>query len=258
MPEAYSIWQKCMAEAIGAGIIVAGGCGTVCAWKFANWPMGPLGVPFSFGTSVALAIYMTRDVSGAHLNPAITASLALNRPKDCPKNIVAPYIASQVAGATVAGGLNYAIYKRHIAAFEATQKIVRGAPGSYSIYNGAFGMIPCKTIRPLGALALEIGMTAALAFVIFGVTDIDKTVPVDAGPALIGLTVAGLAGQFAPLTGCGMNPARDLGPRLVTAATGWGSQAWHPAWWTYSVGPIMGAILGGSIYRATLEKRNVL
>ena len=49
-----------------------------------------------------------------------------------------------------------------------------------------------------------------------------------------------------------MNPMRDLGPRLVTAAAGWGCAAWHPGWWIYTVGPMFGAVLGAGAYQATL------
>ena len=92
-------------------------------------------------------------------------------------------------------------------------------------------------------------------FTIFALTDEKKSVPSGAAPALIGTTVTALAAQFAPVTGCGMNPARDLGPRLVTAATGWGPAAWHPAWWVYSAGPIIGAVLGGATYNTLMTNK---
>jgi glycerol uptake facilitator protein len=66
-------------------MIVAGGCGTVAAVRYANYPMGPLGVPLIFGAAVALAVYATRDISGAHLNPAVTGAFAIYRPEECPK-----------------------------------------------------------------------------------------------------------------------------------------------------------------------------
>merc|ERR1712107_846050 len=66
-------------------------------------------------------------------------------------------------------------------------------------------------------------------------------------PVLIGSVVAVLITIFGPLTGCGMNPARDLGPRLVSFAAGWGSVAWSH-WWIYTLGPVVGAVLGGAFY----------
>jgi glycerol uptake facilitator protein len=161
-------------------------------------------------------------------------------------------------GGTIAGAINYAIYKRGIKLHELAQKIVRGTKGSYSSASGAFGMMHNKMLlRTPGALMVEVGCTAALAFLVFSLTDPETTNTHEAAPALIGLTVTGLAAQFAHVTGCGMNPMRDLGPRLVTAATGWGTAAWHPGWWIYTVGPMAGALLGAGAYQAILKKKPV-
>lgn len=107
-PEPYTLAQRCLAEALGVGIIVTGGCGAVCAAKYAGAPLGHFGIASAFGLSVALAVYATRDISGAHLNPAITASLFVNA--DCPAEDVAPYCAAQMVGATVGALINYAAY----------------------------------------------------------------------------------------------------------------------------------------------------
>ena len=253
----YSLSQKCMAEALGTFMIIGGGCGMVCAVRYAKYPTGPLVIPVVFGLAVGMAVYATRDVSGAHLNPAITAAFAVNRPEACPKEIVLPYDGSQIVGATVAGALNYLIYNRGIKDWEASQKIIRGTMGSCSSFDGAFGMVPNSLFCPKSwmVLAIECGVTAALAFTIFALVDNEKTVPSGAAPALIGATVTGLCAQFAALTGCGMNPARDLGPRFVTALCGWGKEACSRAWWAYSVGPVAGAILGGAMYDYTIRKR---
>lgn len=258
MSSDYTLFQKCAAEAIGTGMIVAGGCGAVCAVKYANMPMGPLGIPVIFGVTVATAIYTTRDVSGAHLNPAMTASFVVNRPDALPKSHILPYMASQMFGATLAGAANYLMYKNGIKALEESQKIVRGTKGSCSIFNGAFGMIPNRTLLPKTSMvfAAEIAMTSALAFIIFGLTDSEKSVPTAAFPALIGGTVTCLACQFGNVTGCGMNPARDLGPRLITYGVGWGSQALSFGWWTYTAGPMVGAVIGGALYNSIMVKKS--
>lgn len=73
--------QKCIAEAVGTGVIVGGGCTVVSAMKYAGAPIGPLAIALGFGGSVMMAIYATRDISGAHLNPAVTLTLAVNRPE---------------------------------------------------------------------------------------------------------------------------------------------------------------------------------
>ena len=97
-------------------------------------------------------------------------------------------------GATVGAAMNYALYSPGIKALEISEKVVRGAKGSYVIPNGAFGMMPhTGLLGTRGALIAEIGMTAALAFAVFALTDEDKSVPAGAQPALVGTTVAALA-----------------------------------------------------------------
>jgi len=99
-------------------------------------------------------------------------------------------------------------------------------------------------------------LAAALAFMIFALTDADNTaVPKGAAPALIGLTVGTLVSQFGCVTGAGMNPARDLGPRLVTALAGWGGASLSKGWWIYTVGPVLGACAGAAMYKQVFTKK---
>ena len=69
---------------------------------------------------------------------------------------------------------------------------------------------------------------------------------------MIGTAVFILAAQFAPVTGACMNPARDLGPRIITHFAGWGAANLSFGWWAYSAGPVIGAILGGALYNNVL------
>jgi len=228
--------------------------GVVAAKMYAGAPLNLGALAGVWGLSVALAAYTTRDISGAHLNPAVTAALTVN--KDFPKEEVAPYVGSQCLGATLAGAANYIIFRSGIAAMEAQAAIVRGAAASHASFSGAFGMTPNPALcNTLGAFALEIWMTSILVCSIFGITDPESSVPSGAAPALIGAAVAILVSVFGPVTGCGMNPARDLGPRLVTALCGWGTAALSGgAWWVYTAGPIVGGILGGAFYLQFLAK----
>jgi glycerol uptake facilitator protein len=252
----YSLSQKCFAEAFGTAILIGGGCGSVCAIRYAKYPSGPLVVPVIFGLSVSLAIYTTRHISGAHINPAMTAAFAINRPSSFSKELVLPYWISQMGGATIAAAMNYLIFKNGIKVFETSEKIIRGTKASAASFDGAFGMIPNMNILPknFSVLVAEFGMTAALSFIIFALTNEEANVPSAAIPALIGATVTTLVVPFAAVTGCGMNPARDLGPRLVTVCCGWGSAALSRAWWAYSVGPLFGAVFGGALHEKVFTK----
>jgi glycerol uptake facilitator protein len=189
----------------------------VCALKFAGHSVNALGIAAAFGTSVTLAIYATADISGAHLNPAVTASLVVNNGFSAAEG--AAYMAAQCTGAAVAAALNYMAFSKGIAATEAAGKIIRGAKGSCDVFGGAFGMIPNKAVCSVPAACLvEVLITAGLVYCIYAFTDPNnKAVPQGAAPVLIGTTVAAFVHGFAPVTGAGMNPARDLGPRLVRA-----------------------------------------
>ena len=105
-----------------------------------------------------------------------------------------------------------------------------------------------------GAFAAEVYMTAVLLFLISAIGDAAAdSVPAGAQPALVGASVTMLIGTFGSVTGCGMNPARDLGPRLVTLLTGWGAAALHPGWWVYTLGPLVGGPLGALAYQQLCE-----
>jgi len=190
---------------------------------------------------------VTRSISGAHLNPAVTTALVSTgkfAAEDAP-----PYVLAQCAGAAAAGAMNYLFFRNGIAAMEAGSSIVRGTAASTASFSGAFGMVPnAALVGPAGAFVAEVYATALLVFLICGIGDSDKgSVPSSAAPALVGGVVATLIGTFGPLTGAGLNPARDLGPRLVTVVTGWGGAA-TTAWWVYTLGPIVGGVLGGLCY----------
>ncbi len=246
--------QRCIAEAVGTGIIITGGCGVVSAAKYASSGITVGGIASVWGTSVALAVYATRDISGAHLNPAVTAALAVHKPDALPIEEAPFYVAAQIAGATIASAINYAVFSNGIAAFEAAQGIVRGTAASTASFHGAFGMVPTTALmKAPAAFFAEIWMTGVLVFMIFAIGDPGKTVPADAGPVLVGATVTALITVFGPVTGCGMNPARDIGPRLITLCAGWGKAALTAAP-VYTIGPIIGAILGGALHEAVMTK----
>ena len=93
-----SLQRKMVYEAVGTGLIVLLGCGSVCSVKYLASGMTLGGLSIIWGTTVTLAVYATRDVSGAHLNPAITTALAIHRPESVSKETAVSYIAAQITG----------------------------------------------------------------------------------------------------------------------------------------------------------------
>jgi len=240
--------RKLAHEAAGTGLIVLLGCGCVSSAKFLASGLSLGGASLVWGSAVALAVYATREASGAHLNPAVTAALAVHRPDSVPPPLAAAYAGAQVAGAAAGAALNYAVFGGAIRAFEAREKLLpRGAPASAASFAGAFALAP-SALRGPGTFAAEVLATGALAFLIFAIGDPRNGVPSGAAPALVGASVTCLVAVFGPVTGAGMNPARDLGPRLVATAAGWRGTAASAL--IYTAGPVAGAIAGGGLYDA--------
>ncbi|KAH8059141.1 water channel [Aureococcus anophagefferens] len=230
----YSLLAQCVAEAFGTFCIVAGGCGAVAASKYA--PASQItnpAVAACFGGSVVMGACSTREISGAHLNPAITAtSYALNMPDDSgvSSSKAAAFVFSQVVGATAAAVLNFGMFKNAIRSQEARGEDRGGAR------------------RGLGG---RVGTTATLLFLINSINDDDLAFPgKDAGPLFVGGTVALLIVATGTISGCGMNPARDFGPRLITALASGPKVATAQPAWIYSAGPLAGAFVGCSAFKA--------
>jgi glycerol uptake facilitator protein len=253
-------------EFIGTFLLVFFGCGSVCAAVTTGAEVGVFQVAIVWGLGVATAIYLTADLSGAHLNPAVTVSLAIWR--GFPKGRVAGYLLSQMAGGFAAAALLQVIFGGAIAEFEAKNGVVRGQPGSEASAMVYAEYYPNPQGRPLReadphrmsqgrAFVAEVVGTAILLLVIFGTTDPkNRNNPQILTAATIGLTVTMLISLLGPLTmGC-FNPARDLAPRLFSSLAGWGSvpfTANGTGWWTvYIIAPMLGGILGGAGYRLFL------
>ena len=118
----YSLAARCAAEAVGTFTIVAGGCGAVSAARYAG---GPPIAASAFAGSVMIGVYATGNVSGAHLNPAVTAAcVATSKPGPCTGEEGLCYAASQTVGAFLAACCNFGMYKTGIRALESR----KGAP----------------------------------------------------------------------------------------------------------------------------------
>ena len=250
-------------EFFGTFLLVFFGCGSVCAAVTTAAQVGVFQVAIVWGIGIATAIYLTGSLSSAHLNPAVTiASAAWAR---FPKRLVLPYIIVQLIGAFAAAALLYAVFGGAIAAYESKRGIVRGAQGSEAtamVFGEYFpnpGGKPLtendrSTMTPGRAFAAEVIGTAILLLVIFCSTDErNATRPQILTAATIGLTVTILISLLGPLTMACLNPARDFAPRVFSSLAGWRTVPFTAngmGWLTvYILGPIVGGLLGGGIYR---------
>jgi glycerol uptake facilitator protein len=265
-----SLPTECLAEFIGTFILVLFGVGVVQVDVFTGAFGGLWQIASVWAVAIALAIYAIGAISGAHINPAITAAMFAFR--GFPARKLAPYMISQLCGAFAAGALLYMLYSGAIAHFETANEIVRGQPGS-ELSAMAFGeYFPNPGLAKangwdVGVVRLPLAMfaeffgTMILAFFVFAITDDrNKGAPTNGmQPIFVGLTVAVLIAIIAPITQAGFNPARDFGPRLFAFFAGWGDVAIpgpRGGFFTvYILSPLLGAVLGGGIYTFIKKQR---
>ena len=250
-------------EFFGTFLLVFFGCGSVAAAVTTGAEVGVFQVAIVWGLGIATAIYLTGALSGAHLNPAVTVSMAVW--SDFPRRQVLPYLGAQLLGAFAASAALYLIFADALASFEAVNHIVRGQPGSEAsaMIFGEFFPNPgghpltagvSQRMSSLRAFGAEVMGTAVLLLVIFCATDErNKARPQFLTAVSIGLTVTLLISLLGPLTMACFNPARDLGPRAFSALVGWNAipfQVNGAGWFTvYLVAPMLGGLLGGGAYR---------
>jgi glycerol uptake facilitator protein len=211
-------------------------------------------IAWGWGIGVVLAVYVAGGISGAHLNPAITLALALRR--GFPWNKVPGYWGAQTAGAFTAAALVYANYKGAIDSYEGANKITRGDPNSVPTYS-IFATFPAGYLHNwVGPFVDQVIGTALLAGIVFAVTDeLNQPVRANLAPFIVGLIVVAIGISFGANAGYAINPARDLGPRLLALVAGWGKVAFpgdygnvNTYFWIPIVGPLMGGAIGAYVY----------
>lgn len=253
--------RELMGEALGTFVLVLFGCGSVAVSILFNAHQGLMQVALAWGVGVTLAIYLTRQLSCAHLNPAVSVAMVVSGRMAGRKLPV--YLAAQFAGAFVAGLTLYGLFCPSIAAYEATHGIVRGTAASVrtAMMFGEYYPNPTGSAvvsLPLAACAEAFG-TFLLVLMIFALTEgCNVGRPDEAlAPVFVGLTVTSIICLLAPLTQAGLNPARDLGPRLVAWLFGWDGAAFPDRvggfLHVYVLAPVVGGTLAGVFFVRAIE-----
>jgi glycerol uptake facilitator protein len=240
------------AEFAGTLILILFGCGVVAQVVGGGGALGDHdSISWAWGLGVMLGVYVAGRISGAHLNPAVTLALAVFKGFEWRK--VAPFALAQLAGAFVAA---------LIVRWNYTEALAKVDPGHTIKTQGVFSTLPGNGTLPVsewGAFRDQLIGTAILLFLILAVTDIRATPPAaNLAPLIIGLIVVAIGMAWGTDAGYAINPARDLGPRLASFVTGYGTafrdQYGQLYFWVPIVGPLVGGLLGAGLYEALIGR----
>lgn len=215
--------KKYLAELIGTAILVFVGCGSA-VFLGCDPSGGHLAVALAFGLSIVATAYVIGNISGCHINPAVSLGVYMN--KKMSAQDFGGYVVAQVIGAILGAALLK--YVSVCAGVDLT-----GGLGSNGYANAG---------GPVGGLIVEIILTFIFIFTILGVTS-DESKGSVAG-IVIGLTLTFVHIIGIPLTGTSVNPARSIGPAIFA-----GGDALSQLW-VFIVGPLIGAAIAAVVYRA--------
>lgn len=222
--------KKYLCEFIGTAVLVLFGCGSAA---IAGGTLGTLGIALAFGLSIVAMAYVIGDISGCHVNPAVSLAMLINK-KITVKDF-AFYVVAQVLGAIAGIGILYAIM-----ACSGLDVAIEGLGANGFDANSAVGL------NMFGAVIVEIVLTFVFIYTILGVTS-DKSKSSVAG-IVIGLTLAFVHIMGIPLTGTSVNPARSLAPALFL-----GGEALAQVW-VFIVSPLIGSALAAFTFKFLNKK----
>lgn len=222
-------WRSTLAEFIATLLFVFLGAGSVIvSGGLPNGDLDParlVAIALAHGLAIAFLVYATANISGGHLNPAVTFAALLTKKISAARGLM--FVVAQLGGAVVGALL-----------------LLATIPGAADTNLGAHALGPDVSVGM--GLLMEIVITFALVFVIFA-TAVDPRGMGNLAPLAIGLTVLADHLLAVPITGASMNPARSFGPALVS-----GEWAGH---WLYWAGPLLGGALAGLLYQIAFINR---
>lgn len=220
--------KKYLCEFIGTAVLVLFGCGSAA---IAGGTLGNLGIAMAFGLSIVAMAYVIGNVSGCHINPAVSLAMLISK-KISVKDFFG-YVVAQVLGGLAGSGLLYAIISNS---------------SSLSIAANGLGANSFGDLTMFGAILVEVILTFVFIYTILGVTSDDSKSSV-AG-IVIGLTLAFVHIMGIPLTGTSVNPARSLAPAIIL-----GGKALSEVW-VFIVAPFIGSALAAITYKYLNCKKN--
>ena len=209
--------KKFICEFIGTAVLVLFGCGSAA---IAGSTLGTLGIALAFGLSIVAMAYVIGNVTGCHINPAVSLAMLINKKMTAKEFVL--YVVAQVLGALAGAGLLYAIIT---CCGMDVATVGLGANG--------FGEASAVGLNMVGAILVEVILTFVFIYTILGVTSDDKK------SAVAGIVI-GLTLTFVHIMG---NPARSLAPALLL-----GGKALEQVW-VFIVAPFIGSALAAVAFK---------
>lgn len=224
--------KRYIAELIGTMVLVLFGCGSAA---IAGSVLGNLGIAMAFGLSIVAMAYVIGDISGCHINPAVSIGMWIDGRMEAKDLIM--YIVFQCIGAIIGIALLAAIIN---------SSAYLGGYATTGLGQNGFGMASSVGLNVVGAIIVEIILTFVFVFTVLGVTK--KVENATIAGIVIGLTLAFVHIMGIPLTGTSVNPARSLAPALFI-----GGQALGQVW-VFILAPVVGAIIAGLLYKGLISE----
>ncbi|KAG9488295.1 aquaporin-3-like [Eleutherodactylus coqui] len=240
--------RQALSECLGTLILVMFGCGSVAQVVLSKGSHGLfLTVNLAFGFAVTLGILISGQVSGGHLNPAVTFALCIMAREPWIKFPV--YTLAQTLGAFLGAGIVYGLYYDAIWFFANDQLYVTGPNGT----AGIFATYPTEHLTLMNGFFDQFIGTAALVVCVLAIVDpYNNPIPRGLEAFTVGFVVLVIGLSMGFNSGYAVNPARDFGPRLFTALAGWGTEVFTAGgqwWWVPIVSPLLGAFAGVMVYQ---------
>ena len=231
--------KKYFCEAIGTCVLVLFGCGAAVITG------NIVAIALAFGLSIVAMAYVIGDVSGCHVNPAVSLAMLINKKITLIDFFF--YVIAQIVGAFVGAGLLYLILNFSQAVAQA------GGISAIGLGTNGFGEASSLGINMWIALLVEVVLTFVFIYTILGVTSDEKKSSV-AG-IVIGLTLAFVHILGISLTGTSVNPARSLAPATVMAIIG--KYEAIKQVWVFIVAPLVGSVLAAFAFKFLNKEKEV-
>ncbi|KAL7826430.1 hypothetical protein AOLI_G00316390 [Acnodon oligacanthus] len=239
--------RECLAEFLGVYVLILFGCGSVAQVTTSENTKGEyLSINLGFALGTTFGIYVSKGVSGAHLNPAVSLSLCFLGRFSWAR--LPFYVLAQIFGAFLAAATVALLYYDAIFHYSGGHFTVSGATAT----AGIFSTYPAEYLSLWGGVVDQVIGTAALLVCVLALGD-GRNTPAPPGlePVLVGAAVMVIGISMGSNSGYAINPARDLGPRIFSCIAGWGFEVFRAGggwWWVPLVATCVGGLVGSLIY----------